>query len=154
MTQESSTGNSRQRPSDAPGLQDQAQPQPSQDAGFQFLNFSNFHATKTKETKSRVRSHVMHGIHQSKKLGKRSRPGGSIDLEISALFQPQPQASQQLSDDTRPDAAVAGPSRLGSGRTDPFQRYPIEMNQRRLELYDHCKYFLAFPSKFQKLSKP
>lgn len=155
MNEDSLAGDSRQRTSDAPETpQEQVRPKPAQDTGFQFLNFSNFRDTKAKETKSRVRSHVMHGVHQSKKGGKRSKPGGSIDLDTSALLHPNPQATQQLPDATLPDAAVAGPSRLGSGRNDPFQRYPIEMNQRSLELYDHCKCFLNFLSRYQRLIQP
>jgi DNA invertase Pin-like site-specific DNA recombinase len=48
-------------------------PKAPQDRGFRFLNFSNFNDTKAKETKSRVRSHVMHGAHQKKKIGEHER---------------------------------------------------------------------------------
>jgi hypothetical protein len=112
-------------------------PNPAHDSGFQFLNFSNFNETKAKETKSRVRSHVMHGVHQKKKSGKESRPSGSIDLDIS-LLPLRPQATQPEPDLVLPNLESASPERMGSGRHDPFQRYPIEMNERTLELYDHC----------------
>jgi hypothetical protein len=112
-------------------------PNPAHDSGFQFLNFSNFIETKAKETKSRIRSHVMHGVHQKKKSGKESRPSGSIDLDIS-LLPLRPQATQPEPDLVLPNLESASPERMGSGRNDPFQRYPIEMNERTLELYDHC----------------
>ncbi len=112
-------------------------PRPAHDAGFQFVNFSNFNETKAKETKSRVRSHVMHGVHQKKKSGKDSRPSGSIDLDIS-LLPLRPQATQPEPDLVLPNLESASPERMGAGKNDPFQRYPIEMNQRTLELYEHC----------------
>jgi hypothetical protein len=143
--------------SDIPGESEEGEQdrfKPAQDVSFQFLNFSNFNDTKAKETKSRVRSHVMHGVHQSKKGGKRSKPGGSIDLDTSALLHLETQATQQHLEAIPPAATVAGPSRLGSGRNDPFQQYPIEMNQRTLELYDHCTCFLSIPANSYPLTKP
>jgi hypothetical protein len=112
---------------------------PRQGAGFQFLNFSNFNDTKAKETKSRVRSHVMHGVHQKKKGGKESRPSGSIDLDTS-LLTPNSQVMQPQPGSVLPTLVSVSPKRIGAGRNDPFQRYPIKMNQRTLELYDHCKH--------------
>jgi len=110
--------------------EDEAESLGAQDTGLQFLNFSNFEETKAKETKSRVRSHVMQGVHQQKKRGKRSRLRDSFDLDTSSLILSKPRVVQQ-------HPGVASPSRIGAGRNDPFHQYPIEMNQRTLELYDH-----------------
>jgi len=133
MNQESSAGSSRQPvPSSPGGDEDEDESHGAQDTGLHFLNFSNFKDTKAKETKSRVRSHVMQGVHQQRKSGKQSRPSGSFDLDTS-LLRPKPQSVKQQ---PGPEAA-ASPSRMGVGRNDPFQQYPIEMNQRTLELYDH-----------------
>jgi hypothetical protein len=112
---------------------------PSQDVDFQFLTFSNFSDTKAKETKSKVRSHVMHGVHHKKKNGRQRVPKGSIELNIYSLPRLKLQATQQHADSVLPNAALTGPDRLGAGRNDPFQRYPIRMNHRALEIYDHRK---------------
>jgi hypothetical protein len=153
MDQESSAGRSRVPLSGDMKAEAQEGPQPAQDAGFQFLNFSNFNDTKAKETKSRVRSHVMHGVHQKKRSGRQNIPGGSIDLDTSALLPPEPQATQPHPDPNLPDLALAGPDRMGAGRNDPFQRYPIDMNQRTLELYDHRKSFLRLIASTNLLTK-
>jgi hypothetical protein len=147
MDQESSAGTSRRPVSDdVEESEEHEQPRPAQDTAFRFLNFSNFNDTKAKETQSRVRSHVMHGVHQKKKSGKQSRPSGSIDLDTSALLPPKSQAAQPHPESAESDLALAGPDRMGAGRNDPFQQYPIQMNQRTLELYDHCESFLRLPA--------
>jgi hypothetical protein len=149
MDQTSCTGSSRLPVSDEVGQNEEDEeerPAPVHDAGFQFLNFSNFNETKAKETKSRVRSHVMHSVHQ-KKSRRESRPRCSIDLDTS-LLAPNSHATQPYTDPVLPNLASASPERMGAGRNDPFQRYPIEMNHRTLELYDHCtcpQLFNTFP---------
>ncbi len=139
MDQPSYTGSSRLPASDEveQNEEDEEQPRSAHAADFQFLNFSNFNETKAKKTKSRIRSHVMHGVHQKKKSGKGSRPSGFIDLDTS-LLAPKPHASPPHPSPGLPNLASASPERMGAGRNDPFQRYPIEMNHRTLELYDHC----------------
>lgn len=133
-------------PNDVEQDEEQDRPKPSPDAGFCFLNFSNFNDTKAKETKSRVRSHVMHGVHQKKKSGKQRRPKGSIELDTYSLLRSKPQSTQVQPDHALPDAALFSPDRLGAGRNDPFQQFPIQMNRRTMELYDHRKSFSAFQS--------
>ena len=142
MNKESSAGSSHQPLVEG---EDGAGSHGAQDAGLQFLNFSNFEETKAKKTKSRVRSHVMQGVHQQKKSGKRSSPRDSFDLDTSSLLLSKPPVVQQ-----RP--AVASPSRMGAGRNDPFQQYPIEMNQRTLELYDHCTMVSLTQANFHSLT--
>jgi len=126
--------------SDVPGeSEEEDRPEAAEGSNFQFLNFTNFHQTKDPQTKSKVRSHVMAGVHQSKRSGTRKEKGGPITLDTSALLGPKSPATQQRPDDMLPPAVLPSPARLGSIRTDPFQQYPIEMNRRALELYDHLR---------------
>jgi hypothetical protein len=144
MFTESAAGGMDQPTFDAAeGSKEGGQPRTGEGGAFQFLNFSNFDDTKAKETKSRVRSHVMHGVHQSKKGGKKNRPSGAIVLDTSSLLATKTQATKQSPETTLPDTALERPDRLGAGRNDPFQQYPIEMNRRTLELYDHRECFSA-----------
>jgi hypothetical protein len=141
MDQESASGSSRKPVSDDIEEWERGeQAQEAQEAGFRFLNFTNFKDTKAKETQSRIRSHVMHGVHQKKKKSaKQSRPSDSVDLDTSSLLRPSTQATLLHPDPVLHTLALASPDRLGAGRNDPFQQYPITMNQRTLELYDHCQ---------------
>lgn len=143
MNRDSAGQHSRQAMSKSEGDEEVENGDTAPGGDFQFLTFSNFNDTKAKETKSRVRSHVMFGIHQSKRTGKRNKPSGSIDLDASSLLNPNPPPLQPAAAPSL-DLAKPGPDRLGSVRTDPFQQYPIEMNQRTLELYDHCTYLTLF----------
>jgi hypothetical protein len=139
IMKESSDGASRRPVSDD---FEEGAPKAPRERGFRFLNFSNFNDTKAKETKNRVRSHVMHGVHQKKKSGEQRIPKGSIELDTYSLVRSKPQVTQPHANTAIPNAALIGPDRLGAGRNDPFQNYPIRMNQRTLEIYDHCKSFL------------
>ena len=70
-------------------------------------------------------------------------PKGSVELDTDSLLRSKPQATQPHADPALHNAALIGPDRLGAGRNDPFQKYPIQMNQRALEIYDHRKSFSA-----------
>jgi len=59
---------------------------------------------------------------------------GSIELDIARS---KPQATQPHANTAIPNPALIGPDRFVAGRNNPFQNYPIRMNQRALEIYDH-----------------
>jgi hypothetical protein len=108
--------------------------QTEEPAGLQFLTFTHVDQTTDPETKRRVRSHVMHGVQQRLR-NKRGKEKGKIVLDTSSLAQPNEDSSSY---------ALAPPTlsflnTLGAGQSDPFKQYPIEMDTRTHELYDHCK---------------
>lgn len=100
---------------------------------LQFLTFTHVDQTTDPETKRRVRSHVMHGVQQKLRSGK-GREKGNILLDISPLSQSYGESSLALAPVPFPRLGT-----LGSGQSDPFKSYPIEMDVRSHELYDHCK---------------
>lgn len=108
----------------------------SSSADLRFLTFTNFSQTTDAATRRKVRSHVMHGVQQNLKRGKAKERRGDIELDISALPQatagPLRQAPGQL--------IVSNPQDLGAGSSDPFSRYPIQMDVRSHELFAHCKH--------------
>ena len=96
---------------------------------FKFLTFTDIQQTTDARTKRKVRSHVMHRVHQTVRSGKGELNEGVIVLDTSLLSGGEPQ-------DT---ALVPRPSTLGAGRLNPFVNYPIPMNMRTRHLFDHCK---------------
>ena len=101
-------------------------------ASLQFLTFTHVNQTTDPKTKRKVRSHVMHRVQQRLRSGKRK---GNIVLDISSLSQPDEGPSNYVP----ASLPFPGPGTLGSGRSDPFKPYPIEMDVRTHELYDHRK---------------
>jgi hypothetical protein len=108
----------------------------SSSADLQFLTFTNFSQTTDAATRRKVRSHVMHGVQQNLKRGKPKERKGEIVLDISAL----PQATAGPSRQAPGQLVVSNPRDLGAGSSDPFSRYPIEMDVRSHELFAHCKH--------------
>lgn len=126
----------RQRKKKSPPLKagaDNALPQEDKPSGLQFLTFTHVDQTTDPETKRRVRSHVMHGVQQRLRTekGKENRKEkGKFVLDISSLSEPNHgQTNYAL-------APYLGG--LGAGQSDPFKSYPISMDLRTHELYDHC----------------
>lgn len=90
---------------------------------LQFVTFTNFNQTTTTETKKRVRSHAQRRVQEKRRQERRE--GIAKD-------------TLPLSNADAPRSLSIGPCRLGSGRSNPFTSYPIEMNLRAHELFDHC----------------
>ena len=130
----------RQRKKSSPpiGGHGKGLPQSEEPAGLQFLTFTHVNQTTDPETKRKVRSHVMHGVQQklrSEKGREKGKEKGKFVLDISLLSQPDRGTSTH---------ELAPPillhlGTLGAGRSDPFKQYPIAMDVRTHELYDHCK---------------
>jgi len=112
------------------------------DADFsdlQFVTFTDIKQTVNAETKKKVRSYVQSRIQRDVRNQKSKERKSEIVLNISALSQNGGTPSQSPTN-SAPWSLVAHPSmRLGSGRSDPFKSYPIEMDVRTHELFDHCK---------------
>lgn len=113
--------------------------QPEEPAGLQFLTFTHVDQTTDPETKRKVRSHVMHGVQQKLRREK-GKEKGKFVLDISSLSQPDGGFSSY---ELAPPSPLR-PGTLGAGRSDPFKQYPIAMDVRTHELYDHCKIFIHF----------
>lgn len=102
-------------------------------AALQFLTFTHVDQITDPETKRKVRSHVMHGVQKklrSRKGEERSKETRAIILDISSLSKSHPGSSASFQ-------ILPQPGSLGSGQSDPFKQYPIAMNVRAHELYDH-----------------
>jgi hypothetical protein len=118
------------------GDNDSPKSQTEEPTGLQFLTFTHVNQTTDPETKRKVRSHVMHGIQQRLRGGRGKEKGkGKISLDISSLSQPDEGPSNY----GLAPPPILQPGTLGSGQSDPFKPYPIEMDIRTHELYDHCK---------------
>jgi hypothetical protein len=103
-------------------------------AGLQFLTFTHVDQITDPETKRKVRSHVMHGVQQKLRGGKGNEKGKGIEdvvLDISSLSETHLGPSDY-------HHGLSYPGSLGSGQSDPFKQYPVAMNIRSHELYDHC----------------
>lgn len=98
---------------------------PAESTSLQFVTFTNFDQTTTAETKKRVRSHAQRRVQDRRRQEKREE----IAKAILPLLNADPLRNSDMS-----------LCRLGSGRSDPFTLYPIEMDLRAHELFDHCMY--------------
>ena len=109
--------------------------QPDALNNFEFLTFTDFQQTIDPQTKKKVRSHSMHWVHRTTRVGERSKKKGVVVLDTSSLFNepPAPDPEQAL-------VALQGTYNIGAGRSDPFADYPIAMNMRTQYLFDHCKH--------------
>jgi hypothetical protein len=108
---------------------------------LEFITFTDYNQTSSPETRKRVRSHVMHRVQQKLKNKKRKEKEGEVVLDLSLLQQADMYLSRDPSNSMSTRAVVPHPYNLGSGRSDSFTKYPIEMNVRTHELFDHCKDF-------------
>ena len=116
--------------------------QPPNPPDLQFLTFTDFNQTTDPETKKKVRSHVMHRVQRNMRSRKEKEKDGEIVLDISSLSQPDPGQSGESITSMLGPSILPRPGGLGAGRSDPFVQYPIDMNVRTHELFDHCKIFL------------
>jgi hypothetical protein len=108
-------------------------------ADLEFITFTDINQTTHPETKKRVRSHVMHRVQQSLRSGKGKEKEREIVLDLSSLPQANTGPSCGLSNSVLAHAGMPHPYDLGAGRADPFVKYPINMDIRTHELFDHCK---------------
>lgn len=111
-------------------------------ADLQFLTFTDFNQTTDPKIKKKVRSHVMHRVQRNMRSRKEKEKDGEIVLDISSLSQPDPGQSGESITSMLGPSILPRPGGLGAGRSDPFVQYPIDMNVRTHELFDHCKIFL------------
>jgi hypothetical protein len=81
--------------------------------GFHFISFTEPGHMKHRRTKKTIRSYVMRRFKES------SRPEREI---------------------VKHSVKLPHPNYLGSGRSNPFTKYPIEMDLRAHELFDYCKF--------------
>jgi hypothetical protein len=119
--------------------EDDGDVQPLEPADLQFLTFTDFNQTTNPATKKKVRSHVMHRVQRNMRSGKGKGRGGEIVLDISSLSQADAGPSGYQNNSMLSSPSLPHPSGLGAGRSDPFVQYPIDMNVRTHELFDHCK---------------
>ncbi|KAH8803671.1 hypothetical protein F5884DRAFT_511447 [Xylogone sp. PMI_703] len=115
--------------------------EPSEAQEFQFLTFTNLSQTAHPETRRRVRSHAMHRVQRSLRARRQER-NETIVLNISPLMEASSSSQQSLQGQELGTSLVSlrstpHPSDLGSGRSDPFKQYPIDMDLRTHELFDH-----------------
>jgi hypothetical protein len=107
-------------------------------SNLQFMTFTDIKQTANAETKKKVRSHVQSRIQREVRNQKSKEKKGEIALDISALSQTGGKPSQSA--DSKSWSLVSRPPRrLGAGRSDPFKSYPIAMDLRTHELFDHCE---------------
>lgn len=122
--------------------EDEGKKLPTESADLEFITFTDFNQTTHPETKKRVRSHVMHRVQRNLRGEKRKEKKGEIVLDLSLLSQANIGPSRDPSNSMLTPAVVARPYDLGAGRSDPFVKYPIDMDVRTHELFDHCKDYL------------
>jgi hypothetical protein len=122
--------------------EDEGKKLPAESTDLEFITFTDFNQTTHPETKKRVRSHVMHRVQRNLRNEKRKEKEGEIVLDLSSLSQANSGPSRDPSNSMLASAVVPRPYDLGAGRSDPFVKYPIDMNVRTHELFDHCKDYL------------
>jgi hypothetical protein len=114
---------------------------PAESTDLEFITFTDLNQTTHPETKRRVRSHVMRRVQRNLR-SEQQKEEGEIVLDLSLLSQANTSPSRDPSNSMLASAVVPRPYDLGAGRSDPFVRYPIDMNVRTYELFDHCKDYL------------
>jgi hypothetical protein len=122
--------------------EDEGKKLPAESTDLEFITFTDFNQTTHRETKKRVRSHVMRRVQRNLRSEKRKENEGEIVLDLSLLSQVNTGPSQDPSISMLAPAVVPRPYDLGAGRSDPFVKYPIDMDVRTHELFDHCKDYL------------
>jgi hypothetical protein len=119
--------------------QDDKEIKPVESNELQFITFTDFSQTTNRETKKKVRSHAMHRVQQNIRSGKGREREGEIVLDISPLSEALAGPSRDPNNSMLGTLILPHPSDLGAGRSDPFAPYPINMDMRTHELYDHCE---------------
>jgi hypothetical protein len=127
------------------------QPEQPEATELRFLTFTDFNQTIDSETKKQVRSHVqsrLQGERRSAKERARERTLRRLVQDASSPSNANVGQSQDPRNSMLGQAVVPRPGGLGAGRSDPFKQYPIEMDVRMHELYDHGEInFLENPMK-------
>ncbi len=103
-----------------------------------FLTATDLAQFRDPQTKKKVRSHIQRGRQRNRKQAHHNRKGEFV-LDTSMLAPTGSSSSNQANEKLGTALSVPHPSDLGSGRSDPFKRYPIDMSLRNHELFDHCK---------------
>jgi hypothetical protein len=130
---ESSTAPEGSSTGKVPEKDAEQEPKPEATSNFQFLTFTDFQQTTDPRTKRKVRSHVMHRVHQTMRSGGYTEREGVIVLDTSSL----------LGESSAPQPSLPSPNALGAGRLNPFANYPIPMNRRTHQLFDHCGFSVS-----------
>jgi hypothetical protein len=75
-------------PDNAGGAKQKVSVKPASPPRLQFITFTTLDQSRNRQTRKKVRQHVMHGVrHSSKKdFGKRKQRAGEIALDISSLM--------------------------------------------------------------------
>jgi hypothetical protein len=115
---------------------------PAESTDLEFITFTDLNQTTHPQTKSRIRSHVMRRVQRNLRSEKQNEKEGEIVLDLSLLPQANTGPSRDPSNSMLVPAVVPRPYDLGAGRSDPFLKYPIDMDLRTHELFDHCKNYL------------
>jgi hypothetical protein len=84
----------------------------------------------------------MHRVQWKARSEKRKERKGLVVLDISSLSQADAGLSRDPANSMLGPPIVPHLCGLGAGRSDPFARYPIDMDVRTHELFDHCKIYL------------
>jgi hypothetical protein len=119
---------------------DSQQPERAESTELRFLTFTDFNQTVDSETKKQVRSHVqsrLQGERRSVRERARERKLRRLVEDVSSLSNANAGPSQDPRNSMLSQAVIPRPGGLGAGRSDPFKQYPIEMDVRMHELYDH-----------------
>jgi hypothetical protein len=128
-----------------------ANAQPTEPFDLQFLTFTNFNQTIDSETKKKVRSHVQSRLQEERRSAKekaKERKLKRLVRDSSSLSNMDAGLSQALHSTASGQAVIPHPRGLGAGGSDPFKRYPINMDVRMHELYDHGEIY--FPGELMK----
>jgi hypothetical protein len=115
---------------------------------LQFLTFTDFDQTTTRETKRKIRSHVMSQVHSRRMRNRKWNEKEAIVLDLSGLPISNGSPLEGLNSSMLIRPVLLHPYDLGAGRSDPFVRYPIEMSARNFELFNQCK--VLFSRNLQK----
>lgn len=109
---------------------------------LKFINYTDAEQITEPERRRKVRRHVMRRVQQDVRSRIQStRPNSKIVLDIAPLRTLVPRPS--LSEAQIEPGILTRPESLGGGRSNPFIRYPIDMNLRAHELFDHCKFYAS-----------
>jgi len=107
-----------------------------------FINYTDVEQITEPERRRKVRRHVMRRVQQDMRSRTQStRANSKILLDIAPLRALVPRTS--LSEAQIQPGISTRPESLGGGRSNPFIRYPIDMNLRAHELFDHCKFYAS-----------
>ncbi|KAH7383111.1 hypothetical protein BKA64DRAFT_177854 [Cadophora sp. MPI-SDFR-AT-0126] len=105
---------------------------------LQFLTVTDLAEFRDPQTKRKVRSHIQRGRQRHLRHGEHSRKD-EIVLDTSSLSAAHEKRSHLADQLIQIAPQLPHPSDLGAGRSDPFKRYPIDMNLRTHELFDHLQ---------------